>query len=205
VVSRVSGLPYRDYIRRHVLEPLSSDADFDVGAFAAKSLATGYLRRWDPARAMLRFLMPSTASRIYRGSPKRGLVALNSYNLSSSSIGGLIGSVGSFATFLQSQLRGGAPLLSPESTQLMQRLRVTGQAGIESKVGVGLGWKIGRVGDTAFMNHEGSGAGFTSELRLYPRERLGMVMMMNLSSFSKTMRVAHHVCERIRARHRELV
>lgn len=42
-----------------------------------------------------------------------------------------------------------------------------------------------------FLNHEGSGAGCTSELRLYPDHELGVVLRMNKSSISKTMRVAH--------------
>jgi D-alanyl-D-alanine carboxypeptidase len=199
VVSRVSRLPYRDYVRRHILAPLSSDAEFDVSGFDRRRLATGYLNRWDPSRALLRVLLPSVSQRVYRGAAKHARVALNEYNLSSASIGGLVGSVDSFAPFLQSQLNRGTPLLSAAMTERMQSLRVRGRAGIASKLGVGLGWKIGQVGETRFVNHEGSGAGFTTELRLYPDEGLGMVVLMNLSSFGKTMRLAHRICEHIRA------
>ncbi len=198
VVSRVSGIPYRTFVRRRILTPLSSDADFDVSDFKQDNLATGYMARWDPTRALLRFLDPLTSRRIYRGWTKNGLVALEHYNLVTSAIGGLVGSVFSFAPFVQSQLSDGSPLLSPETMQRMQALVATGRAGIESRVGVGLGWKIGLVGDCRFLNHEGGGAGFTSELRLYPDEGLGMVVLMNRSSMSGTMRVAHKICETIR-------
>jgi D-alanyl-D-alanine carboxypeptidase len=198
VVSRVSGLPYRTFVRQRILSPLSSDAGFDVSDFNLDDLATGYIARWDPTRALLRLLDPSTSRRIYRGRTKDGLVALEHFNLVTSAIGGLVGSVSSFAPFIRSQLTDGSPLLSPKSVQSMQAMVARGRAGIESKVGVGLGWKIGLVGDCRFLNHEGGGAGFTSELRLYPDEGLGMVVLMNRSSMSGTMRVAHTICETIR-------
>ncbi len=202
VVSRVSGLDYADYVRQRILRPLSSDAVFDVSAFDEARLATGYIGRLDPTRVLIRFLFSSTSRRLYRGVAAGGRIALNRYNLSTSSIGGLVGSVDSFAPFLRSQLDGGSPLLSEETTRLMQTLVARGKAGVESKEGVGLGWKIGVAGGRRFLNHEGCGPGFTSELRLYPDESFGMVVLMNLSSISRTMRVAHDVCELIR-KHRE--
>jgi len=66
---------------------------------------------------------------------------------------------------------------------------------MESRVGVGLGWKVGRVESRAFLNHEGSGAGFTSELRLYPEAGIGIALAMNLMRMPKTIRAAHKICE----------
>ncbi len=200
-VSRVSGLPYREYVRRRILDPLCSDAGFEVTGKSKARLATGYLSRWDPMRALLRLLMPSVSRRLYRGRTK-GLMALNDYNLSTASIGGLVGSVESFAPFLQSQLNGGSRLLSEETTRQMQTLVTRGRAGVESRVGVGLGWKIGLADDHSFLNHEGGGAGFTSEMRLYPEAGIGVVLAMNVSSMAKTMRVAHRICELLHERRR---
>jgi D-alanyl-D-alanine carboxypeptidase len=196
LVSRVSGMPYREYVRLRILNPLASDAGFEVPEEGGERTATGYLCRWDPSRALIRLLLPSVARRLY-GGRTRGLVALNPYNLGTASIGGLVGSVASFAPFLQSQLNGGAPLLSEGTTRRMQTMVAEGRAGFASRDGVGFGWKFGRAGDHAFLNHEGGGAGFTSELRLYPEAGLGIVLMMNLSSMVKTMRIAHRICELI--------
>lgn len=199
LVSRVSGLPYREYVRRRILGSLCSEADFEVTENARARLATGYLSRWDPMRALHRLLMPSVSRRLHRGRTK-GLVVLNDYNLSTASIGGLVGSVEDFAPFVQSQLNGGTPLLSEETTRQMQTLVARGRAGIESRVGVGLGWKIGLADDHPFLNHEGGGAGFTSEMRLYPEAGIGVVLAMNVSSMAKTMRVAHRICELLHER-----
>ena len=79
----------------------------------------------------------------------------------------------------------------------MQTMVAVGAPGIESRLGMGLGWKFGRVGDRTFLNHEGGGAGFTSELRLYPAEGLGIVLAMNAMRMPATMRLAHEICETI--------
>jgi hypothetical protein len=72
-----------------------------------------------------------------------------------------------------------------------------GQAGFEAKVGVGLGWKIGQAAGRMFLNHEGSGAGFTSETRIYPQKQIGIVMLMNAMG-AHVSKLAHRVCEKIR-------
>jgi CubicO group peptidase (beta-lactamase class C family) len=72
------------------------------------------------------------------------------------------------------------------------------------RVGIGLGWKFGRVADRVFLNHEGGGAGFTSELRLYPASQPGIALAMNAMRMPQTMRVAHRVCEAVFARRVEL-
>jgi hypothetical protein len=79
----------------------------------------------------------------------------------------------------------------------MQSMVAEGAAGIESRVGVGLGWKIGRVANPTFLNHEGGGAGSTSELRLYPEANVGVALAMNGMRMPATMRLAHRICEAV--------
>jgi CubicO group peptidase (beta-lactamase class C family) len=102
-----------------------------------------------------------------------------------------------FAPFLIAHLNDGCGILSPSSTQQMQTIVARGQAGFEAKVGVGLGWKIGQVDGRVFLNHEGGGAGFTSETRLYPQDQIGIIMLMNVMGV-KVNRLAQRVCEMIR-------
>jgi D-alanyl-D-alanine carboxypeptidase len=203
LISRVSGAPYQEFVRQNILNPLASSADFGVTETGDGRFAKGYISRWDPTRVLLRVQTPSASRRLY-GVRRGALCELRPYNLSTASIGGLVGSVGSFTPFLQSQLREGTPLLSAETTRYMQSLVAKGKIGYESKMGVGLGWKHGSAGDHLYLNHEGGGAGFTSETRLYPGVGIGIVLAMNLSSMSKTMRVAHLVCEAIYERREAL-
>jgi hypothetical protein len=81
----------------------------------------------------------------------------------------------------------------------MQALEAPGAAGIVSRVGVGLGWKLGEADGVAFLNHEGGGPGFTSETRLYPTHGLGIVVCLNRWIMpTRTHVVAHRICEAAR-------
>ncbi|MFC1791834.1 serine hydrolase [Gemmatimonadota bacterium] len=169
-------------------------ADFNFAEATRPLASTGYIGRWDPMRLVLRLVVPSAARGLY-DNRLGSQVALNEYGLASAAIGGLVGSVVDFARFLQAQLMGGGGVLGPSSTGAMQTMLATGQAGIESRVGIGLGWKFGTAPGGRFLNHEGGGAGFTSELRLYPERGLGIALAMNAMRMPRTMRVAHAMCE----------
>jgi CubicO group peptidase (beta-lactamase class C family) len=194
VVTRVSDTPYRDFVHTNLLAPLGMDVAFDLTAEQRPSAATGYMRRWDPMRVVLRLAVPKAARGIYRGRV-RSQVELNEYGLASAAIGGLVGSVTEFGRFLQAQLSSGGGILGRRSTELMQTMLAEGQPGIESRDGVGLGWKFGTARSGRFLNHEGGGAGFTSELRLYPEKGIGIALAMNAMRMPNTMRIAHAMCE----------
>lgn len=194
VVSRVSGEPYADFVRRELLDPLGSDATFALGA--SERAAVGYLPRFSPMRLALPLLLPGVGAKLYR-EPSGRLLALAPYDLDTSAIGGLHGSARSFAPFLVEMLSDRDGVLTRASKREMLALRSRGAAGIVSQTGVGIGWKIGDVG-TRFFNHEGGGAGFCSETRLYPDDTLGIVLLMNLSQSRGLSRVAHDICELIR-------
>ncbi|MHB1222491.1 MAG: serine hydrolase domain-containing protein [Gemmatimonadaceae bacterium] len=198
VISRVAGVEYREYVAPHVLAPLGVGCAFSLSDGMRARAATGYIGQWDPMRLVLRALHPRVARRIY-GGRIRGLVELTEYELSTAAIGGLVGSVPAFARLLRAQLDGGGGVLREESSRRMQTMVAAGTAGIESRVGVCLGWKVGRVGDRDFLNHEGAGAGFTSELRLYLSEGVGIALAMNVMRMPGTMRLSHVLCEMVRA------
>lgn len=194
VVARVSGLDYKDYVTQNILAPLHMSASFALGEATRPNAAIGYIGRWDPMRLALRALLPGVTKRLY-GARAGTLIALNEFTLNSAAIGGLIGSVVDFARFLRAHLAEGSAILGAGATRKMQTMIATGAAGVESRLGVGLGWKIGRVGDRLFLNHEGGGPGFTSELRLYPESGLGIALAMNVMRVPATMRLAHRICE----------
>jgi CubicO group peptidase (beta-lactamase class C family) len=196
IITRVSGQPYTRYVTEHILQPLQMPVAFTLTKEMKVDAATGYMRRWEPMRWLFRLMMPGTAKKMY-GDHINGFVALRNYGLDTASIGGLVGSVIGFAPFVIAHLNDGKGILTKDSSQLMQRMVAQGQAGIASKVGVGLGWKIGQDREEAFINHEGGGAGFTSETRIYPDRGIGLVIAMNRMSMPQANMVAHRICEKI--------
>jgi CubicO group peptidase (beta-lactamase class C family) len=194
VVSRVSGRPYADFVKSEILEPLGSDATFAL--VDPERAAVGYLPRFSPVRLALPLLLPGVGAKLY-GERSGRLIALAPYDLDTSAIGGLHGSARSFAPLLLEMLSDRDGLLTRASKREMLSVRARGAAGVVSRTGVGIGWKVGDT-PVRFFNHEGGGAGFCSETRLYPEHALGIVLLMNRSQSRGLSRLAHDICELIR-------
>lgn len=190
VIARVSGQSYSTAIETNILRPLGMNATFTHTAAQLAASATAYLGFWDPMRLLVGLLLPEI--KWVLGERVGGFVALQPYDLDTAAIGGLVGSPLDFAPFLIASLNDGRGLVQAETCQQMQSLQARGQAGYEARLGMGLGWKIG----AEFINHEGGGAGYATETRLYPAKNLGILLMMNLSS-AKAHKAAHRICERI--------
>jgi CubicO group peptidase (beta-lactamase class C family) len=199
LISQVSGSPYEQFVHDEILAPLGATSlAYAYDPLALETAATGYVPRWSPMRLALRLLVPDVARRIYRHAAG-GLVSLEPYALDTAAIGGLIGAVRDFTPLLREMLDPTDGVLSAASKREMLTLQARGRAGIESRVGVGIGWKLGRVDGVEFWNHEGGGAGFCSETRLYPDAGLGIVILMNLSQSPGLSEVAHRICEMLRS------
>ncbi len=198
VIERLSGKSYAGFIREHILQPLGVQAAFTYTTAMKTDMATGYLSRWNPMLLILRLAMPELA-RVAIGKRVGRLVALKAYDLDTLPIGGLVGSAVGFAPFVISHLNDGQGILQPESARHMRKLIAKGQAGFAAKVGTGLGWKIGESNACRFYSHEGSGAGFTTETRIYPERDLGVTLMMNGYGIS-VHRAQHRICEALIAR-----
>ncbi len=198
LISRVTGVDYADHVTASVLAPLGVRAGFTWTDTLRARAVPGYLGRLDPMRLVLRWLFPKLPGRLYRARVGRWL-ELGEYTLTTAAAGGLIGAMPDFAAFVAAQLQGGGAILGAEATARMQSLVAEGAAGIASRRGVGLGWKHGVSPAGPFLNHEGGGAGFTSELRIYPERGLGFALGMNAMRMPTTMRAAHDVCEALLA------
>ena len=196
VISRVCGKPFPEVLREEVLGPLGSSATFEDGGVAG-GVATGHLPRFSAMSLAMRWVLPKASRRIL-GRGQGRFVPVHSFGLDTSAIGGLVGSALDFVPLLAEMLNPADALLCAESKRQMLTQHASGAAGVLSRVGVGLGWKLGRVDGREFWNHEGGGPGFCSETRLYPSEGLGVVVLMNLSHTAALSEVAHTLCESIR-------
>lgn len=216
LISRVAGMPFVDFVRRELLAPLGAELSFEApvegasdgasdrasaGASAGASAATGHVSRLSPMLYLLRWLIPHAAQRIRAGRAGR-LVTLRPYALDTAAIGGLSGSALAFLPLLREMLSETDGVLRAASKREMLTLQSRGAAGVVSRDGVGLGWKRGTVDGRIFWNHEGGGAGFGTETRLYPDVGLGVVILMNLSHSAGLSRACHRACELLWAAHR---
>lgn len=179
VIERVSGQRYPDYVKRHVLEPLGC-AGSGFGALPGARVATGYTRKWSPMGIAGWFIIDGR----FFGPSAGGFLALRPFRIDGAPYGGLVGTVPDLARFLAAHLGGGrlegARILTEASTAAMR----TAQRDPRGRaLPMGLGWHLGEIDGEPYAYHLGGGAGFKSELRLYPGLGYAVAVVANETSF----------------------
>jgi CubicO group peptidase (beta-lactamase class C family) len=158
IVEAVSGEPYPQYVRNHILAPLGMDATQVLPARDTPGLATGY------------------SSRLGRGREALGFVDRRS----GTAAGNIASSVADLAKLVSLELRdgpaGGAQVLRGSTLREMQRVQWLRP---DWKSGQGLGFALRRVGEQVRVGHGGSLPGFTSLVEFVPAERLGVIVLTN--------------------------
>jgi CubicO group peptidase (beta-lactamase class C family) len=98
--------------------------------------------------------------------------------------GGLVGTIEDAGRFLALHVSGGDDaILSSAGVTAMQQITASGR-----KLDVGLGWfryRRRRRDGPRFLEHTGGGGAFFNMMRIYPDDRLGVVVMGNVSSYDR--------------------
>jgi CubicO group peptidase (beta-lactamase class C family) len=97
---------------------------------------------------------------------------------------GLIGPVTDVALFMNAYLDDDSPILRPESAAMINAvLEQLSQPGDARR---GLGWEAKlTTGGRRYLTHSGGGPGFATVFRVYPEEKLGVVVMGNDSTIDR--------------------
>ena len=179
IIEKVSGKSYEDYVYEHIVEPLGltrQDLGFEIHHGA--SHATGYQKKWSMMNFLLGFLMDKSK---YTGQTEGKWVSFRDILLNGPSHGGLIGTPESFMIYLQELLRPNSPILSDQFKDLLFK---ENQLNSKKASGMCLSWFKGQLYNTTYFAHAGGGAGYYSEIRVYPELGLGSVIMFNRTGMS---------------------
>jgi CubicO group peptidase (beta-lactamase class C family) len=174
VITAVAGMPYTDYVRHAVLEPLGM-ARTHFHHPAGPNRAIGYVKAPALADPLLRRLLPTGIA-----GPRHGpYLALNDFAVDGPAYGGLIGDVLDAGRFLRMHLRDG----DFDGTRIVSAPAARGMRSIDhagKPFDHGIGWFRRRTAAAApWVEHFGTGAGFWNVMRLYPDRGLGVVVMTN--------------------------
>jgi CubicO group peptidase (beta-lactamase class C family) len=182
VIEHAARQTYEDYVREHVLRPLRmAHTDFIYTAAMGPDRAAGshpLFNPWTP-------LLPLTVK--HWGAFEREIdgahLWFNTIYTDYTPSTGLIGCAPDVTRFLLAYLDGGEldgeRILSGASIETMTRADRIGsrQAG-SAHLRQGLGWVVD-CGGRECLQHMGGGPGFGTAMRVYPRERLGVVVLTN--------------------------
>jgi D-alanyl-D-alanine carboxypeptidase len=191
VIEAASGEAYDDYVRTHLLEPLGMHCTDFVFNEACSPPAVASHPWLSIESVALPFLVKEWGS--YVRETTNGRMWLKPFYANSHPPTGLIGPVSDAGRFVAAMLNGGhldgQRILAPETVRMMIHeshvLGLGGEADTYPGMHYGLGWHIVPEGERLRIQHRGGGPGFGSEMRLYPDEGLGMVVMANDTTYDR--------------------
>lgn len=180
IIEQASGKTYAAYVKQHVFQPLRIEPEeLDFVIVQPASHAHGYLEKYSLMNLAKSFLLDD----FVWGEYEDNWLRINDVHLNGASFGGAIGTALAFSRILQDLLAEHSVILSDASkTILFQQSKTNSNVNIDMT----LGWHIGTSAGTRYFYKEGGGAGFHSEMRVYPSKGIGTVVMANQTSFDST-------------------
>lgn len=180
IVEQVTGQPYADSVRAGVIKPLGiSPSEMDFAIPDPARHANGYLAKFSMTNLIKSFVVDSKFWDGYEGNWLR----FNAHHLNGPAFGGLVGTARSFGRFLQDQLQPNSLILNTQTKALLEAQQRDHRG---NPIPMTLGWHIGQTNGVDYFFKEGGGGGFHSEMRLYPAQGIGSVVMVNNTEFSTT-------------------
>jgi len=176
IIEKVSGQPYQKYMSENVFAPLNltpSDAGYSI--VDASNHAKGYLKKYSFMNLFKSFLLDGKFIGEYEG----GWLHINDHYLNGPGFGGMVTTAQAVATFLQDQMKHTSALFSNKTRHMFYTQQKTSSG---KPIGMTLGWHIGDLDGALYYYKEGGGGGYHSEMRLFPKQKLATVIMVNETS-----------------------
>lgn len=194
-IESVSGQSYGDYMAEHILEPL---AMANTGIAYNDDMLSQFAPGTHPSIDMTAFALPLLIDDMDALIDFRqdGVMWMNRVYSDQKGATGLIGSPRDAAQFVLMYLNegtwNGAQILSPDSVVMMyaESLIEPGTSpesdnynGVDLMMG--LSWFVVEDNGRTYIAHQGGGPGYATEMRMYPQEGLGFVLMANGTNLPK--------------------
>jgi CubicO group peptidase (beta-lactamase class C family) len=165
IIEAASGESYEEYVQKHIFTPLRMSHTYTSQAAARRDgLAVGH-RYW--------FMVPVAAPNLPlpRGSLPGGLI---------------ISCAEDMARYLIALLNGGrygdVQILSAAGIDELQRGVADFMVMGRSIAKYGMGWLVGKIGQTKLVSHGGTLPDFGSHLALLPEKKKGVVLLYNVNT-----------------------
>ena len=176
IIENVSGLKYEEYISRNIFNRLNLDKDkINFNSQRQKNAALPYFKRYSPINNILvLFLQGSTTKS--EGNWK----SINRpFYFNHPSHGGIVASAKEYAKIFMSLLRTeNSELLSSELINMMFSKQIS-----YKETTMAISWFMGEMHGVPYFYHQGSGMGYVAEVRIYPEEKIGSLILMNRTEY----------------------
>lgn len=177
LLEKISGITYQEFEKNKIFAPLGISENEMSFSFKDPALrAKGYLKKW----SFMNFVKGFVTDSNFWGDYEDGWLEILPHYPNGASFGGIIGNVNGFKKFLQDQLKNSSGLLNLETKALFYQQQHNANGPIEMT----LGWHIGTLDGVRYYYKEGGGAGYHSEMRIYPSKKIASVILTNSTGFN---------------------
>lgn len=161
-LSRAAGVPYIEYVRRNIIEPLGlKNTSFEPGPELLKRVATGYELHDNKADSTV---------------PTRELHTGRGYKVPNGALFTTIGDLGKWVSF---EL-GHGPTLVIDKERLADNYSRIYSSNANLDGGYGIGFELRRKGNLIIAGHSGSVAGFQAGAYFHRPSDTGVIYLRNL-------------------------
>ena len=177
VIENVSGLKYEEYIKKNIFDRLKlNNEKINFNSQRQKNAALPYFRRYSLLNNFLvLFLKGSTTQ-------EEGVwKSINRpFYFNHPSHGGIVASASEYAKIFMSLMRDdNSVLLSSDWIKKM----FSKQVSYKDK-NMAISWFMGEMNNVPYYFHQGSGIGYIAEVRIYPKEKFGSILLMNRTEYN---------------------
>jgi CubicO group peptidase (beta-lactamase class C family) len=176
LIQEVSGVPFERYVSENILAPLEMHT---TGFLHTPSTAAGHTVRLSPIGLVEPFLVEKWA----RYKTTDGYAELKPFLVDGAPYGGLVGTAEDMVNFGLAFLGDKRFPLVLEASRVQQAVNAQ-QNSVGKPIPMGLGWHLDEVDGVPYAYHLGGGAGYKSELRIYPTLGYAVAVAANESSFA---------------------
>jgi D-alanyl-D-alanine carboxypeptidase len=179
LIEKIAGISYEDYVRENILQPLNikpNELDFTISDF--NQHANGYHKKYSFSNIILELLLDK--SKYMDKSEGKWKLFKDNY-VNGVSYGGLIGTSNSFVKYIQELLKPNGKLITDDYKKMLFTENYTSN---NQPTGMCLSWFNGQLNGKQYFAHAGGGGGYYCEIRIYPGEGIGSVIMFNRTGMS---------------------
>jgi len=174
VIARVTGLSYEDYITTHIISRLGLGPDqlgFEI--YNSRRNATGYHKQKSFSNMILGLFLDKAK---FMGEAEDGWKPFKDYYINGAPYGGLIGTADAYVKYVQELLKQDCSLIN---SSLKKRMFEENHPNNGKATGMCLSWYTGMLKGHRYCHHAGGGGGYYCEIRIYPEQGVGSVVMFN--------------------------
>jgi len=176
VIENVSGLKYEEYVIRNIFNPLKLDKEkINFGSQSQNNSALPYFKRYSLTYNFMSLFLTGS----YTEAEEDWKSLHGPFYFNHPSHGGVMASASEYAKIFMSLMRNKKSKILTESSI---KQMFTQQSHYDDQ-SIAISWFMGKMEDTPYFYHQGSGLGYVAEVRIYPKEKIGSIILMNRSEY----------------------